>query len=96
MDSLEVGKNRMEALADVQETADLISYYCDQVEKHKGYVTPMGKDPLKGFTVSNTSMLRPYGVWVVISPWNFPIALAGGPSGAALRGMASNFAVRIS
>jgi 1-pyrroline-5-carboxylate dehydrogenase len=33
---------------------------------------------------SNTSVLRPYGVWVVISPFNFPFALAGGPSGAAL------------
>jgi 1-pyrroline-5-carboxylate dehydrogenase len=84
IDSLEVGKNRMEALADVQETADLIAYYCDQVEQHHGYVTPMGKDPLKGFTASNTSLLRPHGVWVVISPWNFPVALAGGPSGAAL------------
>ncbi|HVM42726.1 MAG TPA: aldehyde dehydrogenase family protein [Gemmatimonadales bacterium] len=82
--ALEVGKNRMEALGDVQEAADLIAYYCDQMEEHDGYVTPMGRDPLKGFTASNTSVLRPYGVWVVISPWNFPVALAGGPSGAAL------------
>jgi 1-pyrroline-5-carboxylate dehydrogenase len=29
-------------------------------------------------------VLRPYGVWVVISPFNFPVALAGGPAGAAL------------
>ncbi len=84
IDSLEVGKNRMEALADVQETADLIAYYCDQVEKHRGYVTPMGRDPLKGFKATNTSLLLPHGVWVVISPWNFPVALMGGPSGAAL------------
>ncbi len=84
IDSLEVGKNRMESLGDVQETADLISYYCDQMERHDGYVTPMGRDPLKGYTASNTSVLRPYGVWVVISPWNFPVALSGGPSGAAL------------
>lgn len=84
LDSLEVGKNRMESLGDVQETADLISYYCDQMEKHDGYVTPMARDPLKGYTASNTSLLRPYGVWVVISPWNFPVALSGGPSGAAL------------
>ena len=84
IDSLEVGKNRMEALADVQETADLVAYYCDQVEKHNGYVVPMGRDPLKGFKATNTSLLVPYGVWVVISPWNFPIALMGGPSGAAL------------
>ncbi|HXY67827.1 MAG TPA: aldehyde dehydrogenase family protein [Gemmatimonadales bacterium] len=84
IDSLEVGKNRMEALGDVQETADLIAYYCDLMERFDGYVTPMGRDPLKGFTASNTSLLRPYGVWVVISPWNFPVALSGGPSGAAL------------
>jgi 1-pyrroline-5-carboxylate dehydrogenase len=83
-DSLEVGKNRMEALADVQETADLIAYYCDQVEANKGFEKPLRKDPLKGYTATNTSVLRPYGVWVVISPFNFPVALAGGPSGAAL------------
>ena len=29
-------------------------------------------------------MLRPYGVWAVISPFNFPMALAAGPSAAAL------------
>jgi 1-pyrroline-5-carboxylate dehydrogenase len=83
-DSLEVGKNRMEALADVQETADLIAYYCDQVEKHDGFVTPLRNDPLKGYKAKNLSVLRPYGVWVVISPFNFPVALAGGPSGGAL------------
>ena len=83
-DALEVGKNRMEALADVQETADLINYYCDQVEHHAGFERPMRKDPLKGYTAQNLSVLRPYGVWVVIAPFNFPVALSGGPSGAAL------------
>ena len=83
-DSLEVGKNRMEALADVQETADLIYYYCDQVEKNNGFEKPLRNDPLKGYTAHNTSMLRPHGVWVVISPFNFPVALGGGPIGGAL------------
>jgi 1-pyrroline-5-carboxylate dehydrogenase len=32
----------------------------------------------------NLSVLRPYGVWAVISPFNFPLALAAGPAGAAL------------
>ncbi len=82
--SLEVGKNRMEGLGDAQEVADLISYACDQMEANQGYVKPMGRDPLAGFSVNNVSLLRPYGVWVVISPFNFPGALAGGPSGAAL------------
>jgi 1-pyrroline-5-carboxylate dehydrogenase len=82
--SLEVGKNRMEALGDVAETADLIRYACYQMEKNHGYIVKMGRDPLVGFTASNVSVLRPYGVWLVISPFNFPFALTGGPAGAAL------------
>lgn len=82
--SLEVGKNRMEALGDVQETADLIAYACDQMEANKGFIVEMGKDPLVGYDASNTSVLRPYGVWLVVSPFNFPFALTGGPAGAAL------------
>jgi 1-pyrroline-5-carboxylate dehydrogenase len=82
--TLEVGKNRMEALGDVAETAELIRYACDQLEAHHGYRTKMNKDPLPGFDSSNTSVLKPYGVWVVISPFNFPAALTGGPAGAAL------------
>src|SRR5438552_8690261 len=82
--ALEVGKNRMEALGEAQETADLIAYYCDQMEANDGYVRPMLADPLTGFTSENTSVMKPYGVWLVIAPFNFPLALAGGPSGAAL------------
>ena len=29
-------------------------------------------------------VMRPYGVWAVISPFNFPMALSGGPSSGAL------------
>ncbi len=82
--SLEVGKNRMESLGDVQECADLIAYACDQMEANDGFVRRMGKDPLPGYDVTNLSVLRPYGVWLVISPFNFPCALTGGPAGAAL------------
>jgi 1-pyrroline-5-carboxylate dehydrogenase len=82
--TLEVGKNRMESLGDVAETADLIRYACQQMEDNEGFIVPMGKDPLPGFDVSNTSILKPYGVWLVISPFNFPTALTGGPLGAAL------------
>lgn len=82
--ALEVGKNRMESLGDVAETADLIRYSCYQMEKNGGFIVEMGRDPLVGYTSTNTSVLRPYGVWLVISPFNFPAALTGGPSGAAL------------
>jgi 1-pyrroline-5-carboxylate dehydrogenase len=82
--SLEVGKNRMEALGDIAEAADLIRYACDQMELNRGFSVKMGKDPLKGYQARNRSVLRPYGVWVVVSPFNFPAALTGGPVGAAL------------
>ena len=73
--ALEVGKNRMESLGDVQETADLIYYSCYQMEKNNGYIVEMGKDPLVGYEASNVSVLRPYGVWLVVSPFNFPLNL---------------------
>lgn len=82
--ALEVGKNRMEALGDVAETADLFRYACSQMEANKGYVVEMGRDPIAGYVSTNRSVLRPYGVWLVISPFNFPGALTGGPAAAAL------------
>jgi 1-pyrroline-5-carboxylate dehydrogenase len=82
--AMEVGKNRMEALGDVAEAADLIRYACHQMEKNEGFIIQMGKDPLVGYTATNYSVLRPYGVWLVISPFNFPAALTFGPTGSAL------------
>ena len=82
--ALEVGKNRMESLGDVQETADLMYYSAQMVEENDGFIKPMGRDPLTGFDSTNVSVLRPYGVWLIISPFNFPFALTGGPTGAAL------------
>ena len=82
--ALEVGKNRMESLGEVQETADLLYWYCDQMEDHGGFVRDLPNDPVKGFESRNRSVLKPYGAWGVIAPFNFPVALAGGPVGAAL------------
>lgn len=82
--ALEVGKNRMESLGEVQETADLMYWYCDQMQANGGFVRELPNDPLPGFVSRNRSVLKPFGAWVVISPFNFPFALAGGPVGAAL------------
>ena len=82
--ALEVGKNRMESLGDVQETADLMYYSAQMMEENDGFIKPMGKDPLVGYDSTNISILRPYGVWLIVSPFNFPFALTGGPTGAAL------------
>jgi len=79
--AIEVGKNRLEAMGDVQETADLIEYYCDAMERNEGFSKPMGH---LSDAEHNQDVLRPYGVWAVISPFNFPMALSGGPTGAAL------------
>jgi 1-pyrroline-5-carboxylate dehydrogenase len=79
--SFEVGKNRLEALGDVEETADLLRYYADQMERHDGFVQPMGSLSPAEHT---RSILKPHGVWAVISPFNFPMALAGGPAAGAL------------
>ena len=79
--SLEVGKSRMESLGDAEESADLIDYYADQVEANNGYVRPLGQLSPNERT---QDVLRPYGVFVVIAPFNFPLALSTGMSSAAL------------
>jgi 1-pyrroline-5-carboxylate dehydrogenase len=79
--SMEVGKNRLEALGDVEETADLIRYNCDAMEKNNGFSFQLLSESEHHH---NRSVLKPYGVWVVIAPFNFPGALAGGPSSAAM------------
>ncbi len=79
--SYEVGKNRLEALGDVAETVEFLRYYANQITEHDGFVTPLSSlSPDE----TNVSVLRPHGVWAVISPFNFPLALAGGPSTGAL------------
>ena len=40
---LEMGKNRIEALGEIEELADLIDYYNEQMRANDGYVRPMGK-----------------------------------------------------
>ena len=82
--AIEVGKNRMESLGEVQETADLVRWYCDRFEAADGFDLALPDDPVAGMRSRNRTQLRPYGVWAVIAPFNFPFALAGGPIGAAL------------
>src|SRR5580700_203041 len=79
--SLEVGKSRLESLGDVEESADLFRYYAGHVTETNGFARPLGKLSAREDT---RDLLRPYGVFAVISPFNFPMALAAGMSGAAL------------
>jgi acyl-CoA reductase-like NAD-dependent aldehyde dehydrogenase len=82
--TLEVGKNRLEALGEAQETADFFYAYCDDFERQNGFDRVLPNDPLQSHVSRNRSVLKPYGAWVVITPFNFPFALAGGPVAAAL------------
>lgn len=79
--TIEVGKNRLEALGDVEESAVFFRYYADQVEHNGGFDAPMDSLSEKEQT---RSVLKPFGVWGVIGPFNFPMALVAGPAAAAL------------
>lgn len=84
----EVGKNRLEALGEVEEAADLIRYYCTALEAEGGFryeMLRLSEDE------ATSSELRPYGVWGVLAPFNYPIALSAGPVSAAL--LAGNTAI---
>ena len=77
--SLEVGKNRVESMGEVDEAAELIRFYSSQ--------GAAGFDiPLAAATPAdhNVSVMRPFGVFGVIAPFNFPLALVLGPAVAAL------------
>ncbi len=79
--AMEVGKNRLEALGDIEESADLIRWNCHAMEQHDGFREPMQQLGAPG---DYYDVMRPYGVWAIISPFNFPMALSAGPSSAAL------------
>ena len=79
--SLETGKSRTESILEVQEAIDLITTYADHMEGNDGYVVP-----LASFVADerNTDVLRPYGIFAVIAPFNFPAALSVGMAASAL------------
>ena len=79
--SLETGKSRTESILEVQEAVDLITTYADLMEANEGYTRPMDSF-VEG--EQNTDVLRPYGAFAVIAPFNFPVALAVNMAGAAL------------
>jgi 1-pyrroline-5-carboxylate dehydrogenase len=77
----EAGKSRLECVGEVEESIDFFDYYCDRMEQTDGFRNLMG---MPGSREESLSVLRPYGVFAVIAPFNFPVALAAGPTAAAL------------
>ena len=79
--SYENGKNRYEAIGDVDEAIDFIRYYSEEMEKNNGFIIQT-KSAYPN--EKSKSVMKPYGVWGVISPFNFPIAILVGMSIGAL------------
>ncbi|MEM4311637.1 MAG: aldehyde dehydrogenase family protein [Nitrososphaerales archaeon] len=77
----ENGKNRYEAIAEVDEAIDFLQYYSYEMEINEGYIKQM-------FSVYPDercySVLKPYGVFAVIAPFNFPLAITTGMCSAAM------------
>ncbi len=75
---LEVGKPVKEADAEVSEAIDFCLYYADEMERlDQGVIYDVAGE-------TNRYIYQPRGVAVVISPWNFPLAIACGMTVAAL------------
>ncbi|MGL4619909.1 L-glutamate gamma-semialdehyde dehydrogenase [Chroococcidiopsis sp.] len=75
---LEVGKPVKEADAEVSEAIDFCRYYAAEMERlDAGYNYDVAGE-------TNRYLYQPRGIAVVISPWNFPLAIATGMTVAAL------------
>lgn len=75
----ENGKNRTEAMADVDEAIDFLRYYALNMIENNGFVhlTGKGYDNEESFSV-----MKPYGVFAVIPPFNFyaiTVGMMAGP-----------------
>lgn len=75
----EVGKPWREADADVSEAIDFLRYYADEMDRLAAPLQ-LGNRPGE----LNQRTYEPRGVTVVISPWNFPLAIPTGMVSAAL------------
>jgi RHH-type proline utilization regulon transcriptional repressor/proline dehydrogenase/delta 1-pyrroline-5-carboxylate dehydrogenase len=80
-----------DAVSEVREAVDFLRYYADEAER---IMQPISMPQVHGVTATpftygvtgetNTLRLTARGVWVCISPWNFPLAIFAGQVAAAL------------
>ena len=70
---LEVGKSRLEAMGEVEEGVDMVRHFCSDMERNQGFAISLGRAVPNERTAS---VLKPYGVFAVIAPFNFPVALS--------------------
>jgi RHH-type transcriptional regulator, proline utilization regulon repressor / proline dehydrogenase / delta 1-pyrroline-5-carboxylate dehydrogenase len=75
---LETGKPLGQADPEVSEAIDFCRYYADEMERlNQGYAYDLPGE-------TNRYHYQPLGIVVVISPWNFPLAIPTGMTVAAL------------
>jgi len=79
--TLDNGKNRYEALADVDGAIDFLRYYAMLMGEYHGYDMETPRPFPDEYT---RSLMRPYGAWAVICPFNFPVAITTGMTSGAL------------
>jgi 1-pyrroline-5-carboxylate dehydrogenase len=78
------GKDREEAIAEVDEAIDFIRFYVKAMQDNHGFE----EETLRPYEDERArSVLRPYGVWGVVCPFNFPLAISCGMiTGAIITG----------
>ena len=81
MMTFENGKNRIESMGDVDESIDFMRFYALQLEKNEGFCKHTSHPNPHEKT---QTILKPYGVWGIIAPFNFPSAIAIGMTTGAL------------
>ena len=93
--SYENGKSRYESIGEVDEAIDFLNYYANEMQNNKGYLRKTvirqssarvnsGFQGAPGSEEKITIYMKPYGVFGVIAPFNFPISISVGMSTGAL------------
>lgn len=77
----EIGKCRLEAIGEADECLDMVDYYASELKANQGYVRQMNELVANETAIS---VMKPYGVFAVIAPFNFPLALSIGMTAGAL------------
>ena len=93
--SYENGKSRYESIGEVDEAIDFMRYYSNEMLANKGYarkthLAGSAKGTDAGFQGAPSQeekviiAMKPYGVFGVIAPFNFPVSISAGMSVGAL------------
>ncbi len=83
----EAHKTLSDAVAEVREAIDFLRYYASEAERIMAPISLPQAHGCEAFGITgetNVLQLKARGVWLCISPWNFPLAIFVGQVAAAL------------